>query len=456
MENSFANIVLDILYRAAPGVIGTGFVALVVYLYKTTTNNLRIKRSSYSGVWYGSIFDDAGKIKKADKFVVAESRRVASGDIFRMIPHSETERSWSFRGRIQNHSFPRILLVRRRAKSEQRNLASEADVSPRVQRLLLPSGGSEQSLAAPHRGVSHDPAQGQGAFGNGSGRIPRSDPGNEHPRRGRRGHRGHAVEARPTVPMTARDAEGHERRTSPFPPRRVPRHIRGMARSPRSPDSGSSSPAKRRRGPLTEGLDASAPLEPPWATGDDDAAPTGFGEAPQAGYDVGATPLSGSIGDWAEEIARAAAAPLPGPTQAARPAEEGRRDRHRHGARGERSQRRLRPRDRPRGGRQRAEGRRHGDGRGAVGADRLGQSAVSRTGKLWTPHRPERPPKSEGGIRFELVSPYEPKGDQPQAIAELVEGCRARRPLPGAARRHRFGQGPSPWRRSSPAPNARR
>lgn len=105
MENSFANIVLDILYRAAPGVIGTGFVALVVYLYKTTTNHLRIKRSSYSGVWYGSIFDDAGKIKKADKFVVAESRRIASGDIFRMIPHSETERSWSFRGRIQNHSF---------------------------------------------------------------------------------------------------------------------------------------------------------------------------------------------------------------------------------------------------------------------------------------------------------------------------------------------------------------
>ncbi|WP_407051976.1 excinuclease ABC subunit UvrB [Methyloraptor flagellatus] len=43
-------------------------------------------------------------------------------------------------------------------------------------------------------------------------------------------------------------------------------------------------------------------------------------------------------------------------------------------------------------------------------------------GKLWTPHRPERPQKSEGGIRFELVSEYEPRGDQPTAIAELVEG----------------------------------
>ncbi|MCP8937053.1 excinuclease ABC subunit UvrB [Alsobacter sp. SYSU M60028] len=41
---------------------------------------------------------------------------------------------------------------------------------------------------------------------------------------------------------------------------------------------------------------------------------------------------------------------------------------------------------------------------------------------VWTPHRPPRPEKSEGGIRFELVSQFEPKGDQPQAIAELVDG----------------------------------
>ncbi|EKS29429.1 excinuclease ABC subunit UvrB [Afipia felis] len=42
--------------------------------------------------------------------------------------------------------------------------------------------------------------------------------------------------------------------------------------------------------------------------------------------------------------------------------------------------------------------------------------------KIWTPHRPPRPEKSEGGVRFELKSDYEPKGDQPQAIKELVEG----------------------------------
>jgi excinuclease ABC subunit B len=42
--------------------------------------------------------------------------------------------------------------------------------------------------------------------------------------------------------------------------------------------------------------------------------------------------------------------------------------------------------------------------------------------ELWVPHRPPRPDKSEGGIAFDLVSDFEPKGDQPAAIAELVEG----------------------------------
>ena len=41
---------------------------------------------------------------------------------------------------------------------------------------------------------------------------------------------------------------------------------------------------------------------------------------------------------------------------------------------------------------------------------------------LWTPHRPARPDKSEGGKRFKLVSDYAPAGDQPTAIAELSEG----------------------------------
>jgi excinuclease ABC subunit B len=42
--------------------------------------------------------------------------------------------------------------------------------------------------------------------------------------------------------------------------------------------------------------------------------------------------------------------------------------------------------------------------------------------KIWAPHRPPRPEKSEGGQPFVIKSEYEPKGDQPTAIAELVEG----------------------------------
>jgi len=40
----------------------------------------------------------------------------------------------------------------------------------------------------------------------------------------------------------------------------------------------------------------------------------------------------------------------------------------------------------------------------------------------WVPHRPARPQKTEGGRPFKLVTDYEPRGDQPTAIAELVEG----------------------------------
>jgi excinuclease ABC subunit B len=43
----------------------------------------------------------------------------------------------------------------------------------------------------------------------------------------------------------------------------------------------------------------------------------------------------------------------------------------------------------------------------------------------WTPHRPEKPAKSEGGVKFDLVSEYKPKGDQPAAIMELVKGIQS-------------------------------
>ncbi|WP_395686356.1 excinuclease ABC subunit UvrB [Aestuariivirga sp.] len=40
----------------------------------------------------------------------------------------------------------------------------------------------------------------------------------------------------------------------------------------------------------------------------------------------------------------------------------------------------------------------------------------------FTPVKPPKPPKMAGGRRLEIVSEFEPRGDQPQAIAELVAG----------------------------------
>ncbi len=47
--------------------------------------------------------------------------------------------------------------------------------------------------------------------------------------------------------------------------------------------------------------------------------------------------------------------------------------------------------------------------------------AEPETDQNFVPHRPERPLKLEGGRRFKVVSDYEAAGDQPTAIAELVE-----------------------------------
>ncbi|HSM53528.1 MAG TPA: DEAD/DEAH box helicase family protein, partial [Erythrobacter sp.] len=42
----------------------------------------------------------------------------------------------------------------------------------------------------------------------------------------------------------------------------------------------------------------------------------------------------------------------------------------------------------------------------------------------FVPHKPARPEKADGGRPFKLVSDYEPSGDQPTAIAELVGAAR--------------------------------
>ncbi len=83
---------------------------------------------------------------------------------------------------------------------------------------------------------------------------------------------------------------------------------------------------------------------------------------------------------------------------------------------------------------------RHGQGRQpAVIGTEVGNVGISATVKAlediimhgrkevegnaaWKPHRPQRPGKSEGGIPFKLVTSYQPAGDQPTAIADLIEG----------------------------------
>jgi excinuclease ABC subunit B len=42
--------------------------------------------------------------------------------------------------------------------------------------------------------------------------------------------------------------------------------------------------------------------------------------------------------------------------------------------------------------------------------------------EAWVPHRPARPEKSEGGVALKMASEFQPAGDQPTAIKDLVEG----------------------------------
>ncbi len=66
----------------------------------------------------------------------------------------------------------------------------------------------------------------------------------------------------------------------------------------------------------------------------------------------------------------------------------------------------------------------------AVAATAQALDALLREGRAefrdqpWVPHRPPRPEKSEGGQSFVIKSDFSPKGDQPQAIVELVEGLK--------------------------------
>ncbi len=188
----------------------------------------------------------------------------------------------------------------------------------------------------------------------------------------------------------------------------------------------------KRRSPLTDFLDASEPLHK-----------GGFAEAPQA--ELSGAPLSGSIADWAEQIEREAeiaARPAParnkdGGDKASKPAKKV----------PERSSSPTRTsRGTSMGGAATARERAAAGLNPVAGldvsleeAETMTSSGVTATvaalsaliesgnplhkdGVLWTPHRPARPEKSEGGIAIKMVSDFEPAGDQPTAIKDLVEG----------------------------------
>ncbi len=224
-------------------------------------------------------------------------------------------------------------------------------------------------------------------------------------------------------------------------------------KSPRRADNdqhgGERSAAPKRRSPLTDFMDASEPLHP-----------RGFEEAPQA--ELTGTPFSGSVSDWAREMERAAEAE----TRAAETREiRSRAGKHRvqvaidaekEAARKpakkipERSSAPTKTaRGTSMGGAATAKERAAAGLNPVAGMDisledagSLSNAGVTATvaalsaliesgnplhknGQLWTPHRPARPDKSEGGITIQMKSDYEPAGDQPTAIKDLVEGVNA-------------------------------
>ncbi|MER9888816.1 excinuclease ABC subunit UvrB [Mesorhizobium sp. M0114] len=182
----------------------------------------------------------------------------------------------------------------------------------------------------------------------------------------------------------------------------------------------------KRRSPLTDFLDASEPLH-------------GFAEAPQA--ELTGAPLTGSIADWAEQIEQEAekegrvSGKVGG--KLAKPAKKipERSSSPGRTARGTSMGGAASARERTAAGLNPVAGldvsleEAETMASGGVTATVAALSALIESGNplhkdgvLWTPHRPARPEKSEGGIAIKMVSDFEPAGDQPTAIKDLVEG----------------------------------
>lgn len=161
-----------------------------------------------------------------------------------------------------------------------------------------------------------------------------------------------------------------------------------------------------------------------------DKKPGGFGEAPQP--ELSGTPLTGSISGWADEIAREAEdAPRGGNKKTKIPerstsASKTARGTSMGGAASakERAAAGLMPVAGLDVTLEEAEGLSSSGVTATVAAlSKLIEGGDPNVKSGWTPHRPSRPEKSEGGIPLRMITEFQPSGDQPTAIADLVAGA---------------------------------
>ena len=176
-------------------------------------------------------------------------------------------------------------------------------------------------------------------------------------------------------------------------------------------------------------------------SGNDDS--KSFGEAPQPS--LKGRPVTGPIGEWAAEIAEEARKPARKPR-----AKQDKKSTAGRTARGTSIGGSNDPKTRAAAGLNPVAGldisleeaeKLQSGGSGAADAkqDTSAASGVTATvealskliesgnplfkdGKAWVPHRPERPEKSEGGVTLTMETEFEPRGDQPTAISDLVSG----------------------------------
>ncbi|MDS1135863.1 excinuclease ABC subunit UvrB [Nitratireductor indicus] len=161
-----------------------------------------------------------------------------------------------------------------------------------------------------------------------------------------------------------------------------------------------------------------------------DKKPGGFGEAPQPA--LSGTPFTGSISGWADEIAREAEdAPRAGNKKTKIPERSASASKT---ARGTSMGGAASAKERAAAGLmpvagldvtlEEAEGLSSSGVTATVAAlSRLIEGGDPNLKSGWTPHRPSRPEKSEGGIPLRMMTEFQPSGDQPTAIADLVAGA---------------------------------